>query len=159
MRIDRKLFPSTVKASLQETDQTRLHKKAVAVHPNLIHYRVLYEISSVIKVHHSTQIQEFEIHCPRISNCRSGNQCQIGSLGSDIPEQHQIRSRNRDPFDASTVKNQQPAQFYRRFLQNYILNHNHGGQAENYHDSINVPTDLHPVCELLHLRPNLLQEI
>ena len=33
--------------------------------------------------------------------------------------------------------------------------HNHGGQAENY--SINVPTDLHPVCEQMHLRPNLLQ--
>ena len=83
------------------------------------------------------------------------NQCQIGSpseilvrprLTSEIPEQRQIRSRNRDP-NASTVKNQQPAQFYRRFLQNYILNRNHGGQAENY--SINVPTDLHPVCELL----------
>ena len=83
------------------------------------------------------------------------NQCQMGSP-SEIPEQRQIRSQNRDP-NASTVKNQQPAQFYRRFLQNYILNHNHGGQAENY--SINVPTDLHPVCELLHLRPNLLQEI
>ena len=82
------------------------------------------------------------------------NHCQIGSP-SEIPEKHQIRSRNRDPFNASTVKNQQPAQFYRRFLQNYILNHNHGGQAQNY--SINVPTDLHPVCEQLHLRPNLLQ--
>ena len=84
------------------------------------------------------------------------NQCQIGSP-SEILEQCQIRSRNRDPFNASTIKNQQPAQFYRRFLQNYILNHNHGGQAENY--SINVPTDLHLVCEQLHLRPNLLQEI
>ena len=39
---------------------------------------------------------------------------------SEIPEQRQIRSRNRDPFNASTVKNQQPAQFYRRFFQNYI---------------------------------------
>ena len=28
-----------------------------------------------------------------------------------MPEQHQIRSRNRDPFSANTVKNQQPAQF------------------------------------------------
>ena len=84
------------------------------------------------------------------------NQCQIGSP-SEILEQCQIRSRNRDPFNASTIKNQQPAQFYRRFFQNYILNHNHGGQAENY--SINVPTDLRLVCELLHLRPNLLQEI
>ena len=34
-----------------------LPSEPIAVHPNLIHYRVLYEISSVIKVHHSTQIQ------------------------------------------------------------------------------------------------------
>ena len=64
---------------------------------------------------------------------------QIGSPCSK--RQLRVRLRNRKPFNTSTVKSQQPAQFYRMTVL-------HAGPFNRLTYSYGLRTDLHPVCEL-----------
>ena len=88
-------------------------------------------------------------HCDCEHALRLEQPMQIGSpCMSEIPEQCQIRSWNRDPFNASTVKNQQPARFYQGLIEPGFTdgfsrtNCNHGGQAEKYSTYLYIQTSI-----------------